>query len=228
NLDVECLFPDEEQLKNIKYRYKKELYGAIRLVDIKGIDICACCAPHVANTGEIGIIKLLDFERVRSGVRIIMKCGSFALNDYRIKYYNIREISNLLSSKQDSAADAVGALNKKLSSEQQKVALLKRRYIDGIIKSANIDNRVVFEDDLDMKEVQLLADGLHKKLNVLSAAFSKCDDGYLFAICSECKELDAFFADFKSNLALKGGGRNGMVQGTVFADESKIRLFFSL
>lgn len=226
NVPIKCYFPDKNELKDIKYRYKKELEGDIRLVDIEGTDICACCAPHVAKTGEIGIIKLLDSERMRSSIRIIMKCGSFALEDYRIKYNNIREISKLLSSKQESVADAVNALNEKLSSEQQKITMLKKRYIDGIIKSADLDNRVVFEDDLDMKEVQLLADGLHKKLGVLSAAFSACDGGYRFAMCCEDGLLQDFFSRFKLQLTVKGGGRNGMVQGTVEAGRNTIEKFF--
>lgn len=226
NYAVNCFFPDDEQLKNINYRSKKELEGAIRLVDIENTDMCACCAPHVAKTGEIGFIKLLDFERMRSGIRIVMKCGSYALEDYQNKYANIREISALLSSKQEIAAQAVKELLEKLNAEQQKNTLLKKRYIDRLIDSANADNPVIFEDELDMKELQLLADGLHKKFGVLSAAFSVCEGGHHFAMCCDDGLLQEFFARFKSQFTVKGGGRNGMVQGTVNSDKVSIENFF--
>ena len=226
NYAVNCFFPDDEQLKNINYRSKKELEGAIRLVDIENTDMCACCAPHVAKTGEIGFIKLLDFERMRSGIRIVMKCGSYALEDYQNKYANIREISALLSSKQEIAAQSVKEMLEKLNAEQQKSATLKKRYIDRLIASADADNPVVFEDELDMKELQLLADGLHKKLGVLSAAFSACEGGYHFAMCCDDSLLQECFARFKSQFTVKGGGRNGMVQGTVNADKVSIENFF--
>lgn len=225
NLAVNCFFPDDEQLKTTNYRSKKELEGAIRLVDIEGTDICACCAPHVSKTGEVGVIKLLDFERMRAGIRIVMKCGSYALEDYRNKYANVREISALLSSKQENTAQAVKELLEKLNAEQQRNTLLKKRYIDRLIDSANADNPVVFEDELDMKELQLLADGLHKRLGVLSAAFSVCDGGYHFAMCCDDSILQDFFARFKSQFTVKGGGRNGMVQGTVNADKTLIENF---
>ena len=32
-------------------------------------DVCACCAPHVRYTGEIGVIKILDFAKLRGGIR---------------------------------------------------------------------------------------------------------------------------------------------------------------
>ena len=38
--------------------------------------------------------------------------------------------------------------------------------------------------------------------------------------------LDEFFARFKGEFNVRGGGRNGMVQGTVFASEDEIKVFF--
>lgn len=226
NLNVNCFYPDEQQLKEIKYRSKKELEGAIRLVDIEDTDMCACCAPHVSKTGEIGVIKLLDFERMRSGIRIIMKCGSYAFSDYQNKYSNVREISAFLSAKQENVALAVKELGDKLASEQQKNAMLKKRYIDRIIAFADKSEPMVFENELDMKELQLLADGLYKKLGVLSAAFSGSDGNYNFAICCEDRELQEFFSSFKLQFIVRGGGRNGMVQGSVSADADDIKNFF--
>ena len=48
---------------------------------------------------EIGIIKILDFMKHRSGLRITMQAGKRALIDYRTKYENILKISALLTRK---------------------------------------------------------------------------------------------------------------------------------
>ena len=72
----------EEELKAIGYRSKKEIDGAIRIVEIEGVDSCACCAPHTKKTGEIGLIKLLGSEKLRGGVRIELKAGRRAFLDY--------------------------------------------------------------------------------------------------------------------------------------------------
>ena len=81
NVAVTATIPTAEELAQATYRSKKELDGDVRLVTIEGVDCCACCAPHVARTGEIGLIKLLDFIRYKGGVRIHLLCGDAALAD---------------------------------------------------------------------------------------------------------------------------------------------------
>lgn len=57
NVPVKVLYPSDEELKNLEYRSKKELTGQVRIVEIPGADVCACCGTHVERTGEVGIIK---------------------------------------------------------------------------------------------------------------------------------------------------------------------------
>ncbi len=226
NLPVRAYYPDEKELKNTYYRSKKEIEGAVRLVDIKDTDICACCAPHVKNTGEIGIIKLLDTEKMRGGIRIVLKCGGFALNDYCNKYENVAEISALLSAKQENSAQAVNLLNEKLTSERQKNSELKRKISQLVTDFADTSENCVFLDGADIKDLQLAADKLYKKFGGIRAAFSGSENNYSFAICADSDKLSEFFKDFKSHFEVKGGGRNSMVQGSVTADRENIKLFF--
>ena len=70
NLPVTTAFHTPDELSSLSYRSKLEFTGAVRLVTIPGVDCCACCAPHVEYTGEIGIIKILDAQRHRGGMRL--------------------------------------------------------------------------------------------------------------------------------------------------------------
>lgn len=226
NLPVTAYYPTDEELKNTDYRSKKEIDGAVRLVEIKDTDICACCAPHVKSTGEIGFIKLLDTERMRGGIRIVLKCGAFALADYRVKYENISQISALLSAKQENAAEAVKKLDDKYTLEKQKINELKKKIAKFTITAADENIHCLFIDDCDVKDLQLIADKLHKKHGGIRGAFSGSGESFAFAICGEDPELQEFFKKFKSELAVRGGGRGGMVQGTVGATKENIKLFF--
>lgn len=76
NLPVKAYYPTDEELESLDYRSKLDLKENVRIVEIKGVDVCACCARHVKSTGEIGIIKILDFEKYKGGVRLIVKCGA--------------------------------------------------------------------------------------------------------------------------------------------------------
>ena len=226
NLPVKAYFPTEEELEKAEYRSKKEIDGAVRLVEIKDTDICACCAPHVKNTGEIGVIKLLDTEKMRGGIRIILKCGNFALQDYKNKYQNVSQISALLSSKQENAYESVQKLDEKCTIASQKITELKKKMADITVMSATSEDNCIFVDGCDVKELQLLADKLHKKFGGIRAVFSENTGNFSFAICAEVDELQELFAKFKSQFTVRGGGRGGMVQGTVEATSESINLFF--
>ena len=62
NLPVEIRYPSKEELAVLDYRSKREIEGQVRIVSIPGYDVCACCAPHVKSTGEIGLIKFTHMQ----------------------------------------------------------------------------------------------------------------------------------------------------------------------
>ena len=223
-------YPDDDTLKNLSYRSKKQLDGAIRIVEIEDTDMCACCAPHVNFAGEIGIIKLLGTEKLRGGIRIEMRAGSRALADYNCKYKNVLKISNMLCVKQNEAADAVQKLTEQIVDLKYQLNGFKKQAIDNKINNFKplSDITACFEEELEMKDIQMYADTLFKKFGGIRAAFSKKEDnGFAFAICGEADKLNVFFTEFKAKFTVKGGGRGTMVQGTVTATENEIINFFN-
>ena len=107
NLEVQALYPSPEEAGKMEYRSKIKIEGQIRIVVIPGYDVCACCAPHVKRTGEIGMIKLTDVQRYKGGVRVTMLCGIRSLKDYEMKQEQTAEISALLCAKTEETALAV-------------------------------------------------------------------------------------------------------------------------
>jgi len=72
-------------------------FAEIRLVEITDFDYSACCGTHVANTGEIGLIKIRNWERKNNGTRIDFVCGWRALGDYQQKNSILQQVSSRLS-----------------------------------------------------------------------------------------------------------------------------------
>ena len=124
NLPVQVLYPTDEELSKISYRSKIEIEGQVRIVVIDGYDVCACCAPHVKQTGEIGLIKLVGMQNYKGGVRISMLCGFRALEDYYQKEKNNREIAVMLSAKEYETAVEVERLQEELAMKKAKIAEL--------------------------------------------------------------------------------------------------------
>lgn len=228
NLPVRAYYPDDNELKKLDYRSKLELTENVRLVEIEGYDLCACCAPHVKKTGEIGLIKILDSFKNKGGVRVFIKCGTDALQDYNDKYSNVQRISNLLSVKQNEAAAAVDRLSDENRELKFDISSLKKRLIAEKAKNfvPERDKTAVFEEGLDIKELQLFADALYKKSGGIRGVFSGENGNFSFAICGEEAALDSFFKSFKDRFSVRGGGRNGMVQGTVIGEKAEIEEFF--
>ena len=112
NLKIQILYPSKEEEKEMTYRSKIEITGQVRVVIVPGYDACACCAPHVDFTGEIGLIKLVGMQRYKGGVRVTMLCGGRAMADYALKQKQAKEISAMLCAKENELTDAVAHLQK--------------------------------------------------------------------------------------------------------------------
>ncbi len=227
NYKINCFFPSVDELDNYDYRSKLELTENIRLVEIENTDLCACCAPHVNFTGEVGVIKILDFMRHRGGVRLVMKSGADALKDYREKYTNVCEISNLLSAKQENVADYV----KRLLDETDSI---KREFYQYRLSIAqrDKDNLKYYEDisyfitdgyDADMMR-EIANFGAQK--SAVSLIFSGNDEnGYSYIACSLSCDMKTVARHINTALNGRGGGRDTMIQGKVTATKDIILKF---
>ncbi|MGN0525946.1 MAG: alanine--tRNA ligase-related protein [Acutalibacteraceae bacterium] len=229
DITVECYFPEKEDLPELDYRSKLDLTENVRLVEIQGVDLCACCAPHVKRTGEIGLIKILDVMRHRNGVRITMKSGYKALRDYREKQKSVVDVSNLLSAKQLEIAEAVDRLkaeNDNLKSQfynfKMKIAEFDRERLE---KTGEISYYISCFYDADMMR-ELVNYGM--SVSKLSVVFSGNDsDGYSYIAGSDFLDMISVARNINSCLNGKGGGRGTMVQGKVSVSKKDIMNYIS-
>lgn len=222
NAKINCYYP--ENLTDLQYRSKLDLQSGVRIVEIEECDRCACCAPHVKSASEVGIIKILDFAKNKGGIRIWAVCGKRALKDYNNRYFDTVEISSLLCTPQNEITNAVKKQLENIDSLKYQIGGLKRRIIESFASTYKAEGEIsaVFQDGFDIKDLQVLADSLCKEHGGIRAVFSGSDSEYSFAICGEAAKLDNWFKEFKGKLTVRGGGRNGMVQGTVLNTKEQI------
>src|SRR5699024_7110515 len=107
NLEVQVLYPSEDELEQMEYRRKIEIEGQVRIVVIPGYDVCACCAPHVERTGEIGLIKPTGPQRYNGGGRVARRCGARALADYDASDKQAGGLAALRCGNRNERADGV-------------------------------------------------------------------------------------------------------------------------
>ena len=228
NVPVKVFYPSKEELEELDYRSKKELTGLVRIVEIPGGDICACCGTHVETTGEVGLIKLRTMINYKGGVRISMLCGRRALMDYRERLKDEIRISNLLSAKLALVPDAV---EKMKNESQEKDLALGRLWQQLLEKKAesypeSTEVLAVFEEGLSPVQLRQLATMLYEKgKGKIVGVFSGNEDEqvYQYALGSSQADMRKLSKAMNGALNGRGGGSNLMAQGTFKAAESAIR-----
>ena len=229
NIPVRTFYPSPEELKTLEYRSKKELAGAVRIVEIAGIDRCACCAPHVNATGEIGAIKLLTAERHRGGVRLSLICGMDALDDYRRKQDSAAAISALLSAKRDEIAPAVERLLESEAKLKERASILGMRCAamraEAIAPTEG--NICIFDEGLSEAAARELVNRLTEKTGGVAALFLADGAGaWRYIIGSRRVDLRSAAKAINAGVSGRGGGRPEMIQGSAAASEQEIASFF--
>ncbi len=229
NVEVKAYFPSSDELKSLKYRSKLELYENVRIVDVEGYDTCACCAPHVARTGEIGLIKILDFEKHRGGIRINIAAGYRALMDYRVKYSNVQKISALFSEPQPTVANATEAFLR--SYEEQKAKLKAMGLANAALEARLIletpDSLVRYYPDMSMDELRELVNRAKHKVGGILVALTGKDGDLKYIMTSESIELSPIYKKINADLYGRGGGRDNMIQGSFGATLDIVVEYFS-
>lgn len=224
NVSISAYYPDKDTLKNLSYRSKLDLTENVRIVTIDGYDMCACCAPHVSHTGEIGIIKIISHERYKGGTRLHMVCGSDALKDYRIRYDNTRKTAVLLSVSHEDVFKAVLGLKDEIDSLKSEKSELKQYLLK--TKSELIlpteRNICIFEEINDVGFIRMLINENLSKCKGLFAVFWRKEDGYNYIIASNSIDLRIRSKEINISLGGRGGGTSGMIQGCVSAPEKFI------
>lgn len=225
NIAVQVTYPTKEELKTLTYRSKIEIEDQIRIVTIPGYDVCACCAPHVKRTGEIGMLKVMNVQNYKGGVRISILCGFRALVAMREKTKIVSSLVGIMTTNQDNLVENVSRLKTQnqemsISLGQAKQALLEQKLSSIPDDQSDV---ILFEEGIDTKIVRNIVNGLMEKHDGICAMFVRTpENGFQYIIGStqaDCKEIAN---RLRTSLGAKGGGSTQMIQGSVVASKEAV------
>mgnify|MGYP001384012594 FL=1 len=241
NVPIIETYPSQEALKELDYRSKKELTGQVRIVSIPDsvhrdgnisnsyYDVCACCAPHVYKTGEIGIIKLISYMKYKGGTRVSMLCGYKALEDYNRKETNVLRISSLLSAKPYEVADAVNRTKEELNSLKVSMSNLQIQLLEYKAKEIPEDSiNVCLFDQIDPKNLRRYCNTLMERCKGIVIIFtSSKENEYKYIIGSKTEDVKELGKELNNSFNGRGGGSKNMVQGSLIGNEKDIKAFIN-
>lgn len=234
NLPVRASYPSNEQLKDIEYRSKIDIEGQVRLITIgddeEPVDVCACCAPHVAYTGEVGIIKVISIVNWKGGVRIGILCGRRALEYINHRQNIIMGLTDLLTTNEDNLTDRVRG-------HMEEIGSLKVKLSEAL--EADIINRIQ-KGDPDVSRTHLVfvdsdypASSMKNVYNILKNTYSgyvgifagNDSDGYRYLAGS--RNIDSTtLIPILNKIGAKGGGNTDMIQGRITASRKDLEQLF--
>lgn len=229
DLPVKISFPSKEELDILEYRSKIEIEGDVRIVKFPGYDVCACCAPHVDTTGQIGLVKITNVQKHRGGVRVNILCGNRAIADYTQKQDSVSSISVQLSAKPEAVADAVSRLKEENFKQKNRMIALQQQLLQlqlSVIPSEQ-KNVALFFEDLDTPAMRDAVNTLCETHQGYCAVFKGSDeDGYQYILGSLHKNCKEASTELTTKFSARGGGSERMVQGSLMAAKEEIEDWF--
>ncbi len=228
DLPIRCWYPSPEELPGVPYRSKKQLPWPVRIVEIPGVDACACCGVHVARTGEIGLIKLVSMVKFHQGVGMLLCCGGRAAKLMQGVFEQNRQVSQAFSAQLLQTGEAARKMHEALAAEKLRANKLQSAIFDGIAEGFRGRERVLsWQPGLEPGQLRELADKLARVCEGWAAVLSGTDGAYTLCIVSAGADIGPLCQALKAQLGARGGGKPGYFQGSIPAGREEIEAVFA-
>ena len=226
NRDITVSYPAPEKLKEIDYRSKLDLEEGVRLVTIDGYDTCACCAPHVKKTGEIGLVKIVDFIQYKGGMRLTMVCGMNAFEDYSKLHDDSKLMMNLLSSPREKVLEFVVKDHETIGSQKAEINRLNAELSKANLEIVTVGNTLCgFTKGASFDDMRALVNDNLSNAELV-AFFSITDDSCSYIISSATLDVRDTVKALNEKFSGKGGGRPNYAQGKLTATKDELTSYF--
>jgi alanyl-tRNA synthetase len=217
--EIRTYFVEADEVETVPLRRPPKKEGRIRVVEVSGFDFSACGGTHCRRTGEIGLIKIIRWDKIRNNLRFEFLCGRRARQDYRDKNRSVLEISQKFSVHEKDAAAAVEKTIREAKQSRKKLKQLQESLVgfearETVAKGAGWLVKRVWTDKT-AEEGKLLALNIIRLAEraVLFAVRGGERDHFIFA-CSEkmplnMRELVPLVMERAKG---KGGGGSSLVE----------------
>ena len=227
DLNVEILELSKEeasQIESLRKSISDKVVGKVKVVKIEDFDMNACGGFHVKRTKEIGLFKVINYEKVKKTItRVYYKAGKLAYEDYYEKHNIIKKSTVQLSSTVGEINDKIDFLLEENKCKTKELSSLYHDYSELLCEKLKDDSKILGENKII----------IYKKNDETTKFFSKFIKGEKYSIiygengnftvmsrAIDCKEL-------KSNLEklgyiVKGGGNSTRVNLKIDINIEKI------
>lgn len=227
NKEIFVSYPTAEEISSLDYRSKLELTENLRLVTIDGYDVCACCAPHVHRTGEIGVIKIIDYIQYKGGMRLTMVCGLNAFCDYSTLHDDNKELMHTLSAPRDKVLEFVLRDHEVIGTQKATINKLNSQLALSQLDMVTVgDTTVGFTKGASFDDLRVIVNENITKAEKIALFSQGENDDYSYVVASDSTDIRDTVRKLNESFCGKGGGRPNYAQGKITAKKDDILSFF--
>ncbi len=234
--EIKTYFVPEEKISSVPLRRPPKKEGLIRVVEVDGFDYSACGGTHCRRSGEIGLIKVIKWEKIRGNLRFEFLCGRRAAEDYAWKNRALTEMAARFSAHEKNIPEAMEKTASELKQARKKMRQLQEKLARYEAEETvrKLEGKIITAvwTDKTPEEAKLLALNIVKagEFVVLYGVVGEERNHFLFA-SSEKLPLDMreLLPVVFSQVQGKGGGSSSLVEIVVEKGEglkSLIKLAF--
>lgn len=217
NRPVASSWISAKEVDNLSLRKPPKFFNKpIRLIDIKDFDLDPCGGTHVQNTGEVGLIKVLSWEKVRNNIRCSFVAGKRALIDYQNRTKITQKISQILSTSDSEMIGQVELLKQNVKIRDKQLKKLQLQLLDleaaQLVSQGKKHKGELWIEEIKLKDpvdIRYLAVNVSKKIPAIVVFYTTADPAYLVISCENSRQIDLglLIPKLRDILGAKGGGR---------------------
>ncbi len=224
NLPVTIQWVDPGELENYNIRRPPPEVESVRVIQVGDFDASACGGLHVLSTGQVGLIKIIGQEKIRGRIRIQVKIGERAYQDYQRKTLWFQQLTQTLTCGEDDVLKRVADLSDQLRDARRDLLKFQsdsaRNSALGAIKQGmKFKNGTyayqVFEN-VESKVLKVFIDEVIKEPGNLALAISRDDRKLLWMIGHSIPgkfDISQFVKPLLPLIDARGGGSSTFMQG---------------
>jgi alanyl-tRNA synthetase len=220
---VKVLLLSREEALRLPLRKRPPDLDVLRVLQIVDFDYSACGGTHCQRTGEVGLVKIASWEKIREDVRVEFLCGGRALRDYHWRNNTINRVAGELSIAPRGLEPAFQRLRQENVDKGKRIKELLEESLkyeaERLVKETETTGsfRLIVRvfPDRDPEEVKGLANRLAEHPGTVALLAATGDKSNLvFARSADLVfDMNALMKEAVSRINGKGGGRPNFAQG---------------
>ena len=197
----------------------------LRVVRISDFDVEACAGTHTEHTNDLGMIKIINCERIQDGVeRLEFTAGLATLDNVQKRDRLVKDTCDVVSVMPEQLPKTMTRFFGEWKSQKKEIEALRKEMAEGMGKGESGPEQIgsvnvtILEKNFDKKGLINFAQGMISNPNTL-VVIGSISDGRGTVLIARSKDVDVHCGEvLKETLASvdgKGGGRADFAQGGI-------------